>query len=83
MSCGGLALAHICAGRVVLHSCFQQGLWSASPESTGEGDTPALFVSRKTEVKRNEWRKTEFGMCDYGVVGCVRLRITSSDKTVC
>ena len=59
MSCGGLALAHICAGRVVLHSCFQQGLWSASPENTGEGDTPALFVVSEREVWR-QYEQSEF-----------------------
>ena len=32
------------AGRVSLHPCFRQWLWSASLESTGEGGTPALFV---------------------------------------
>ena len=31
------------AGRVSLHSCFPQGLWTAYTEITGEGGTPALF----------------------------------------
>lgn len=50
MSCEGRATAHTCAGRVFLHSCFQTGLWSASVESTGEGDTPALFVVSGVDV---------------------------------
>ena len=33
------------AGRVSLHLCFHNGLWTASAEITGEGGTPALFVS--------------------------------------
>ena len=40
------------AGRVSLHPCFRQRLWTASLEITGEGGTPALFcrqVARKTE----------------------------------
>ena len=37
-------MAHTCAGRVILHSCYPYGLWSASTESTGEGGTPAFFV---------------------------------------
>ena len=53
MSCGGRALAHLCAGRVILHSCFQQRLWSASPENTGEGGTPALLLSPRVKFGGN------------------------------
>ena len=35
------------AGRVSLHSCFPQGLWTAYTEITGEGGTPALSLSPK------------------------------------
>ena len=42
---GGCAWHTSCAGRVFLHSCFQQRSWSASQESTGEGGTPALLLS--------------------------------------
>ena len=34
------------AGRVSLHPCFLVGLWTASVEITGEGGTPALFLSQ-------------------------------------
>ena len=34
------------AGRVSLHPCFRQGLWTASLEITGEGGTPALSCRR-------------------------------------
>ena len=45
-------MAHTCAGRVILHSCYPYGLWSASTESTGEGGTPAFLLSpRKRSAK--------------------------------
>ena len=62
MSCGGLALAHICAGRVVLHSCFQQGLWLVSPENTGEGDTPALLLSPRRKEETTKKMRTVLAM---------------------
>ena len=37
------------AGRVSLHPCFPLGLWTASTEITGEGDTPALFCLQQKE----------------------------------
>ena len=50
------------AGRVSLHPCFPKGLWTASTEITGEGGTPALFLSLSVEGVdcvsrdfRNDW----------------------------
>ena len=45
MSCEGVRMADQSAGRVSLHPCFPQGLWTAYTEITGEGGTPALFLS--------------------------------------
>ena len=44
-------MAEHSAGRVSLHPCFPQGLSTASIENTGEGGTPALFVSKEKETK--------------------------------
>ena len=38
-------MAEQSAGRVSLHPCFRVGLSTASVEITGEGGTPALFLS--------------------------------------
>ena len=45
MSCEGARTADPSAGRVSLHPCFPNGLWTASTEITGEGGTPALSLS--------------------------------------
>ena len=48
----GTRMAEHSAGRVSLHPCFPQRLWTASPENTGEGGTPALFVSKEKRRQR-------------------------------
>ena len=42
----GYAIAEHSAGRVFLHPCFQQWLWTASIESTGEGRHARSFCFR-------------------------------------
>ena len=51
MSCDGVRMADQSAGRVSLHPCFLVGLSTASDVNTGEGGTPALFVSPKGGAK--------------------------------
>ena len=45
------------AGRVSLHPCFHNGLWTASSEITGEGGTPALFCFHQKQKEGNEMDK--------------------------
>ena len=58
----GRVTAHNCAGRVSLHSCFPQRLWTAPTESTGEGGTPALccFQQRDRATNRNQESRFPF-----------------------
>ena len=52
-------MAHGCAGRVFRHSCFQQWLSTASVENTGEGGTPACFLSpdKEKEIGMNALKR--------------------------
>ena len=45
-------MAEQSAGRVSLHPCFRQGLWTASLEITGEGGTPALFLPSVNQMEK-------------------------------
>ena len=58
------------AGRVSLHPCFHLGLWSASVENTGEGGTPALFVSKTKETKERTNEQTDQRCRVRGVCWC-------------
>ena len=54
-------MAHACAGRVILHSCYPYGLWSASTESTGEGGTPAFLLSLRVKFGGNMNKESSIG----------------------
>ena len=66
MSCEGARLADQSAGRVSLHPCFPLGLWTASTEITGEGGTPALFLSPR--IEETEMLKNGILKCIIGVL---------------
>ena len=59
-------MAHGCAGRVFRHSCFLQGLWSATTENTGEGGTPACFLPLRGD--RGEIMTKKLRLAQWGAV---------------